>query len=206
MLGRLIAAVSVGAAALIPSLAHAGEALPRLDWKGLFARPEWGILHKQPSVVGSVDALRSRVTDGSAREPKAWLGGWLGSAFRFAIVARDWQGAQRVVGTHLCATDALRVSRSSRMVLSRIVLMDGRIAPFAHLGLGQWRVDSDLLPFVPIDTQLAGQVGFGLDVPLASHAGLAVETDYTVLYREALDQHLLSPRVWSTLAVARMEL
>jgi len=201
MIGRMIAAAFLGVIGLGSSLAHAGDGGARLsiDWGKLFARPEWAQLHKRPSVVAAVDALHTRVLTEESMP-------WFGSAIHVAILARDWQGAQRLLGSHLCATDALRVSRSSRMVVTRFILSDGRIAPFAQLGLGQWRLDPELLPIFRSDTELAGQIGVGVDIPIAPHAGVAFETDYTVLYREAHEQHVASPRVWSTLAVARMEL
>lgn len=200
MICRLIAALSLAVISLLPKLARAGEGTRlSISWGSLFARPEWAMLHKRPSVVSAVDALRTRALTEESLP-------WLGSAFQVAILARDWQGSTRLLGSHLCATDALRVSRSSRMLLARILLSDGRIAPFAQLGFGQWRVDPELLPLVRSETEIAGQIGLGIDVPLAPHAGLAFETDYTVLYREAHESHVAAPRVWSTLAVARMEL
>jgi hypothetical protein len=170
-----------------------------IDWGRLFARSEWSMLYKTPTAFPAVDALRSRVlTEESSR--------WFGTAFSVSILARDWQGATRLLGSHLCATDALRVSRSSRMVLTRAILMEGRIAPFAQLGFGQWRVDADLQPILPVETEIAAQLGLGFDINLARHLTMAFETDYTVLYREGRNHALASPRVWSSLAVARLEL
>jgi hypothetical protein len=100
-----------------------------------------------------------------------------------SLVARDWCGAQLLVG-RLSLTDQIRLSRSVRMVVSRVRLVDGRVAPFAQVGLGQWRVDNDLMPGFKNDTELAGQIGGGFEWKLAWRSVLAIEVDYTVLYRE----------------------
>jgi hypothetical protein len=110
---------------------------------------------------------------------------WFGVSPHVSIVARDWGGAQLLLG-HLTLTDQLRLSRSSRMFVSRVRLADGRFAPFAHVGIGQWRVDTDLMPVLPRDVELATQLGLGFEIAFARQAALALEGDYTILIR---DQH-----------------
>lgn len=201
MLGRLLAVLAFTFLFAAPSAAHATEGMPRLtiDWGRLFARSEWSALYKQPGLPSGGDTSQARVVD---EEASAWLGSTIG----MAIVARDWQGAQRLLGSHLCATDALRVARSSRMVVSRIGLRGGKVMPFAQIGLGQWRLDPELLPYFPHETEMAAQLGMGFEITISKRASLAVEADHTVLYREAHESHIASPHVWGGFAVARLEL
>ena len=120
---------------------------------------------------------------------------WFGVSPHLSLVARDWGGAQLLLG-HASVTDIVRLSRSSRMVVSRLRLADGRVAPFMQLGLGQWRVDTDLMPVMPRDTELAVQFGGGFEYRVARGWELALEVDYTVLYREAHEpQQVSGPRM-----------
>jgi hypothetical protein len=128
---------------------------------------------------------------------------WFGVSPHVSLVARDWGGAQLLVG-HLSLTDQVRLSRSSRMVISRVRLPGGRLAPFAQIGLGQWRIDTDLMPVLPHDVELAGQLGGGFELSLAPHTVLAIEADYTILYREQHEpQHVSGPHLWGTFLAAR---
>jgi len=61
---------------------------------------------------------------------------WFGVAPRVSFVARDWGGAHSLAGGPVAVTDSVRVTRSCRMVMSRIRLGEGRIVPFAQVGLG----------------------------------------------------------------------
>jgi hypothetical protein len=128
---------------------------------------------------------------------------WFGLSPHVSLVARDWAGAQLLLG-HLVLTDLLRLSRSSRMVVTRFRLADGRIAPFAHVGLGQWRVDTDLMPVLPNDVVLATQVGGGFEIDLSRRATLAVEADDTILIRDSRELPMIpGPHVWGTFLAAR---
>jgi hypothetical protein len=69
------------------------------------------------------------------------------------------------------------------MVILRERLLDGPIAPFLQLGLGQWRVDPDT-PGVPHEVLLAGQFGVGLELALSPWVAVALEADGTVLHPE----------------------
>jgi hypothetical protein len=127
---------------------------------------------------------------------------WLGGSPHISLVARDWSGAQLLIG-HLMLTDQVRLSRSCRMVLSRLRLADGRIAPFAQVGLGQWRVDTDLMPAMHGDSKLAGQLGGGFEVAVSSRAAVALEADYTLPYREQGDAEVLTAsHPWVTFVAA----
>jgi hypothetical protein len=128
---------------------------------------------------------------------------WFGLSPHVSLVARDWGGAQLLLG-HLTLTDQLRLSRSSRMIVSRVRLADGRFAPFAHLGLGQWRVDTDLMPVLPHDIELAAQMGLGFEVAFSRRAALAIEGDHTILIRDQREpQMIATPHLWGTFLAAR---
>jgi hypothetical protein len=79
------------------------------------------------------------------------------------------------------ATDELRPTRSNRMVVSRVRLADGLVAPFAQLGLGEWRVDPTVLPALPPEQELAAQAGLGFEVSLSPATVVAFEADWTLL-------------------------
>ncbi len=131
-------------------------------------------------------------------EPK-----WFGLSPHVSLIARDWGGAQLLLG-HLALTDQLRLSRSSRMVVTRVRLADGRFAPFAHVGLGQWRVDTDLMPVLPRDVELATQLGGGFELAFSRRATLAIEADHTILIREQHEpQMIATPYVWGAFLAAR---
>jgi hypothetical protein len=127
----------------------------------------------------------------------------IGTSPHVSLVARDWSGAQLLMGS-LMLTDQLRLSRSCRMVLSRIRLANGRFTPFIQLGVGQWRVDTDLVPYLRRDVELAEQSGLGFEFALTHGAAIAVEGDYTVLYRERHEPQMVAEgRPWVTFVAAR---
>ena len=119
-----------------------------------------------------------------------------------ALVARDW-GVSQVLWGHLAVTDQLRLSRSSRMVVARLRLADGRLSPFAQVGVGQWRVDTTVVPSLPADVELAGQLGGGFELEVSRQVALALEADCTMLYREGREPaDIASGPLWSTLLAA----
>ena len=120
-----------------------------------------------------------------------------------SLVARDWGGTQVLMG-QTSVGDTLRLSRSIRMVVTRVRLSEGKVAPFASLGLGQWRVDTDLVPALPRDTELATQLGGGVELRIAPRWCVALELDYTVLYREQHEPQMVSgPHLWATVLGTR---
>jgi hypothetical protein len=154
---------------------------------------------------GDAEVGRSARCDGTiwnARVGSAWFG----VAPKVSLVARDWGTARSLAGGPLAVTDAIRVSRSSRMVLSRIRLGEGRVVPFTQLGLGQWRVDTEMVPHLPRNVELAAQFGAGVEMRLYRGWELAAETDLTVLYREVHEpQQLTTPRMWGAFLASRVE-
>jgi hypothetical protein len=127
----------------------------------------------------------------------------IGTSPHVSLVARDWSGAQLLMGS-LMLTDQLRLSRSCRMVLSRVRLANGRFTPFLQVGVGQWRVDTDLVPYLPRDVEIAEQTGGGFEFALTRNAVIAVEGDYTILYREQHEPQMVADaRPWVTFVAAR---
>jgi hypothetical protein len=121
-----------------------------------------------------------------------------------SVVARDWSGAQPLVG-RLAMTDRLRLSRSSRVIISRLRLAYGPVVPFAQAGFGQWRVDTDLMPVMPRDVEPAGVFGAGIEFCADSTTAMGLETDYTILYREQHEPQMISgPHLWGTYFAARV--
>jgi len=130
---------------------------------------------------------------------------WFGVAPRVSLVARDWGSAYRVAGDRLAVVDAVRLSSSTRMVLSRVRLSDRRFTPFAQLGLGQWRIDTNVVPLNRNYTEVAAQVGGGFEVRLSSSWQLAAETTMTVLHREGIQAgDAPVPQMWSTMFASRL--
>lgn len=122
---------------------------------------------------------------------------------RVSLLARDWSGTGVLVG-RLSPTDQVRLSRSSRMLLARVRATGGPIVPFLQAGVGQWRIDTDLLPAFRPDVEIAGQPGAGLEVTLTPSIVVALETDYTILYREQHEpQMVCRPDLWGSMLAAR---
>ena len=151
-----------------------------------------------PQVEGALRAPPDRPQPPAASEMK-----WFGLTSHVSLIARDWGSAQLLLG-HLALTDQIRLSRSSRMVIGRFRLADGRITPFVQVGLGQWRVDTDLMPIYRRDVELAGQLSGGFEIALTRTAMLALETDANVLYREQHEPEMVAnPHPWGTFLAAR---
>jgi hypothetical protein len=129
---------------------------------------------------------------------------WLQMSPRLSFVARDWGATQLVAGAHAIPTDLLRLDRASRMVVGRMLLGEGRVAPFAQMGLGQWRIDTSLMPGMPQDVELAMQLATGFELRMTRTWGLALEGDYTILYREVHEpQMITSPHLWGSILAMR---
>jgi hypothetical protein len=131
---------------------------------------------------------------------------WFGVAPRVSLVARDWASAYKVAGDRLSIADAMRLSASTRMVLSRVRLNQARVTPFAQIGIGQWRTDTDLLPHYRREMEVAAQVGGGVELRLTPAWQMAFESTTTALYREVSGQgDIPALRMWSTMIASRLE-
>jgi hypothetical protein len=122
-----------------------------------------------------------------------------------SLVARDWGSSFRVAGERLALVDALRLTASTRMVLTRFRMTDARISPFAQVGLGQWRTDPSLLPLTPSYMELAAQAAGGIELRLMGSWQIALESTMTSIYRERSDSSMPSPHVWSTAFASRVD-
>lgn len=129
---------------------------------------------------------------------------WIGTSPRLSLIARDWADARRVVG-RLALTDVLRPTRSSRMLVTRVRFADGRLGPFAQLGVGEWRTDTILLPTLPSSRVLATQLGTGFQLELSPVIVVALEVDWTLLRQEdAMTLAATHANVWGTFVAARI--
>lgn len=108
-----------------------------------------------------------------------------------SIVARDWHGSLRIMGDHALVLDDLRATASNRMVIGRIAT-DSRISTFVQTGIGEWRIDPAMFPTARSYSELAGQVGTGVELQISSRMRIASELTYTALYR---DLHYTSDEV-----------
>jgi hypothetical protein len=130
---------------------------------------------------------------------------WFGVAPRVSFVARDWGTAFRIAGDRISLVDAMRLSASTRMVLTRVRLSNARVTPFLQIGAGQWRTDSNILPRTPHSTEIAAQVGGGVEVQLLPYWQLACETGGTLFIRDDRDaQDLPATKLWSAMVASRL--
>lgn len=169
-----------------------------MDW-GRFLLDAQTWLHRESE---KPDARRSQAPDPSSLDEGA---AWVGAVPKVSIVARDWGNALRIRGK-LALTDEIRLTRSNRMVLSRVRLGDGRFIPFGQLGIGEWRIDTTMMPLTPATQEVAGQVGAGFELRLSPSWQLAFESNMTALYREAKDPASLPvTRMFGTMLASRLE-
>lgn len=130
---------------------------------------------------------------------------WFGFKPRVSLVARDWSSSFRVTGDRLALVDALRLTTSTRMVLTRVRMTDARVAPFAQIGLGQWRTDPFILPLTPRYEEIAAQAAAGVEVRVVGTWIVGLEQTVTVLHRERGDNSLPSAHMWSSTVASRIE-
>jgi hypothetical protein len=130
---------------------------------------------------------------------------WLGFKPTVSLVARDWGSSFRVAGDRLAVVDALRLTTSTRMVLARVRMTDARVAPFAQIGLGQWRTDPYLLPLTPRYEEIAAQAAVGVEVRVRRSWTVGLEQTGTVLHRQHGDSNLPSAHMWSATFASRVD-
>jgi hypothetical protein len=177
--------------------AHA-ESLPRLIPR-LIEKGGW--LKGHFPAAGPV----AQADDGS-RAPQLVPSKWFGDTLHFSFVARDWREAYSITDGHPLVFDRVRLVRTSRMAVSRLSLTQGRIVPFAEVSVGQWRLDPDLMPTMPRDTELAAQLAVGFEVRIAPACAVAWNLERTSIYRETHDaQTLPVTNVTASFAALRAE-
>lgn len=130
---------------------------------------------------------------------------WFGFKPRVSLVARDWGSSFRVAGDRLALVDALRLTSSTRMVLTRVRMTNARVAPFAQVGLGQWRTDPYILPLTPRYEEIAAQAAAGVEVRVRGTWMIGLEQTVTVLHRERGDSNLPSAHMWSSTFASRVD-
>jgi hypothetical protein len=192
-------ALGLGLALLAPAARADGTPLS-VDWGKLgdVLRQGNSLLPRENDAERVAHADRGESSDLAARP-------WVGLAPRMSLVARDWGASQLLVG-NLTVTDQLRLTRSSRMVVSRVRLAEGRLVPFAQLGIGEWRVDRSLVPALPLNQQLAVQAGAGFELTLTPSVAIALEADWTLLWNDDITsqpQTIARPNLWGSLLAAR---
>lgn len=159
-------------------------------------------LHESRESVAR-DRTQASINDGSSDAKPSRGSFW--PRIMPSLVARDWKGAMAIAGGRTLPTDIIRLTRSSRMLLGRLSVGDGPVVPFAHVGYGEWRYDTDFLPFMPNDQEFAAQMSAGLELRFARDAALAWETDYTVLCRMRREpQNNPTPHMLGTFAALEM--
>jgi hypothetical protein len=128
-----------------------------------------------------------------------------GQRLALTVVARDWSVTHPLKGED-GVVDRLRLTRSTRMAVSRVRMTGGVVVPYLQVGLGQWRVDTDVLPQLPHDEELAAQAGGGFEWRLFPRGVLAAQLDDTVLYRERREpQNIPSTHLYGALLAFRAE-
>lgn len=207
--------LSLSIAATVAAVTFAGpasadESRAAIDWMtklvqlDQFART--GAERPQLQVTSPRGSERPATTEPYEQNPG---NAWFGAAPRVSFVARDWATQFRLAGDRLSLVDAMRLSQSTRMIVTRVRFGDlrvSRMTPFAQVGLGQWRTDTNLMPLTPRSTEIAGQAGAGIEIQVSRSWQLAVEATVTALYREQReDTSIPQTRFWSTMFASRLE-
>ncbi|AKV03528.1 hypothetical protein AKJ09_10191 [Labilithrix luteola] len=130
---------------------------------------------------------------------------WFGVAPSVSFVARDWGQTYRLAGDRLSLVDGMRLSSSTRMVLTRVRLSNTRVTPFAQLGVGQWRTDTTILPFTPRSIEIAAQIGGGVEAQISRNWQIACEAGGTLLIRDEREADAIpTTKMWSTMLASRI--
>jgi hypothetical protein len=210
-MSRLAASfAAIVAAMTIAAPARADESRAAIDWMTKLVQLDQYVRTgaERPQLV-----LPARASERPAAtsEPYEQNPGnaWFGVAPRVSFVARDWATSLRLAGDRLSLVDAMRLSQSTRMIVTRVRFGDlrvSRVTPFAQVGLGQWRTDTNIMPLTPRSTEIAGQAGGGIEIQVSRSWQLAVESSMTALYREQReDTSIPQTRFWSAMFASRLE-
>jgi hypothetical protein len=178
-----------------------------LDWgKALVDLDAWARGNaEKPQATPSPTMNRERL-----EQPYVHTAGnaWFGVAPSVTLVARDWASTYKIAGDRLSLVDALRLSESTRMVVSRVRLSSfnvSRLTPFAQLGVGQWRTDTNLVPVAVRSMEVATQVGGGIELSLTRSWQLAGEATATMIVRDEREyDNLPQTRIWSSTIASRI--
>lgn len=200
---------AMAAAVLATTFAGPAHADPggTLDWgKALVNLDAWARGNAETPQAMPVPAVnRERL-----EQPYVQSAGnaWFGVAPSVTLVARDWASAYKIAGDRLSLVDALRLSESTRMVVSRVRLSSfnvSRLTPFAQLGVGQWRTDTNLVPVAVRSIEIATQVGGGIELRLTRSWQLAGEATATMIVRDEREyDNLPQTKIWSSTIASRL--
>jgi len=161
----------------LSSTARAVEPLPELIPR-LLVEGGWLTAH-YPGAPGAEQPNREHRSF-FKRIPEG--GEFVGTNVRISVVARDWHAAYNLTDGRSLLFDRLRMIRSSRMAVARISADGGRFLPYAEVSFGQWRPDTELVPWLRSDIEAAGQVALGFEMRIAERCAFAWGVERTQIY------------------------
>ncbi len=194
MLAAAAAVVALTASAHEARAETLPELVPRLIEEGGWLRAHY---------PGLESATKERPAFLARQEPVAAPTDLLGSDPHIAIVARDWTGAYSLTDGRSLLFDRVRMIHSSRMEVTRVSWAGGRLLPYAELSIGQWRADTDLVPWLKSDAAAAGQIAAGFELHVASRCALAWDLEETRIYSD--QQNVPATRLFATFGALRAE-
>lgn len=169
------------------------ELVPRLIEQGGWLRAHY------PGQLDTDEIARAE----RAHVPSAVPTALLGSEPHVAIVARDWREAYSLTDGRPLLFDRVRLIRSSRMAVTRVSWAGGKLLPYAEVSFGQWRADTDLVPWLKSDAEIAGQVAVGAELSVAPRCAFAWDLEETHIY--ASGQDVPTTRLMASFAAVRAE-
>ena len=191
----VVAAILAITAVALPARAEPLHRLiPRLIEEGGWLRAHY------PSPGGSPD----RVPTLFHRDPPAEPASLLGSDVHVAVVARDWHEAFNLTDGRSLLFDRIRMIRSSRMAVARLTVTGGRFLPYFEASFGQWRPDTDIVPWLRADLETASQVALGVQVHVAPGCAFAWDVEETQIFF-ASAAHVPATRLLASFAALRAE-
>ena len=128
----------------------------------------------------------------------------LGSEVHLAFVARDWHQAINLTDGRSFLFDRIRMIRSTRMAVGRIVVGGGRLLPYAEISFGQWRPDTDIVPWLRAELETASQLALGVQIHLAARCAFAWDVEQTQIFF-ANAANIPTTRVTASFAALRAE-
>jgi hypothetical protein len=134
------------------------------------------------ATTGSPTSTTAERAEAATASPAAEHKPFIDLSPSVSLVARDWRGSMKLAGPTMLVDD-LRPTASNRMVVGRIAT-DARLATFAQLGIGEWRIDTAMFPSARSYSEIAGQLGAGIELRLPRNLRFAGECEYTMLYRD----------------------
>ncbi len=191
----LLLAVALAVFSFAPG-AHAADGMTRL-------RVDWSAFGDAYRTLAAGSSAREGDASSRARVVSSDASAWFGTGAMVSILVRDWQGATHLAGGPMAVTDAIRTSRASRMLVARVGLGGGKIVPYVHIGAGQWRDPDQRMRDAPLE--IAGEAGGGFEARVSHACAIAVEYDWTSLYREDHRSSNVAPQMNGVFAVARLD-